>query len=106
MRFDWPGNVRQLLNVLRRAAIRSDRAVLDVDAVTASLADEPSLESMSLTGEGETRPQEYPRCVKDEVVRRALADADGSISRAARRLGIVRSTLRDRMQRFGIARVV
>lgn len=86
-RHDWPGNVRQLLTVLRRAIARSDDAVLVAEAVCEALA-------------AEAHHHAVPYRIRSNVplstiaVREALGAAGGNISAAARSLGIARSTVR------------
>jgi DNA-binding protein Fis len=41
-------------------------------------------------------------CLETNLLRRALADADGNRSHAARALGLSLSTLRDKLHKFGI----
>jgi DNA-binding NtrC family response regulator len=91
----WPGNVRQLKNVLERAALLSRRARLraaDLDL------DDPRDRKAALS---------LKESVHDHVRRRvieALALEEGNQTRAAKRLGIGRRTLIDHMQRYGIER--
>lgn len=80
----WPGNVRELFNVLRRATARDDARVLDAE----SIADALGLPCL----------KERPRHLTDDALREALQATRGSVAAAARRLGIARSTLRDRLR--------
>ncbi len=90
--YPWPGNVRQLLNVLRRALARADDEALDADAIRDALAVEP--------GAVEAVPYHLPRRppLSPSMVADALHACDGNISRAARQLGVARSTVRDRLR--------
>jgi DNA-binding NtrC family response regulator len=87
----WPGNIRQLLNVLRRALVRDERLVLDAEAIANALAAEP----------GATAPVLYRAAVVRDLSAATVAEAmhasGGSISGAARQLGVARSTLRERV---------
>jgi two-component system NtrC family response regulator len=89
----WPGNVRQLENVVKRAVIMAE-------GTTISAAD---LELPS--AEGGEEPLNL-RAVRDTAERaavlKAIARANGNMSRAAEWLGISRPTLYDLMQRFGL----
>ncbi len=79
--YAWPGNVRELKTVLSVAQLRIDGdADLDVAHLPAELTATPAL-----TGELEQ--------VEATALRRALAEANGNLSAAARKLGIARSTL-------------
>ena len=92
----WPGNVRQLLNVVKRAAIMAegnrvgpDDLGLPLDEAAAAAA-----ESFDL------------RTVRDAAERaalvRALAHANGNIVKASDLLGVSRPTLYDLMNRLAI----
>ncbi len=93
--YRWPGNVRQLLNVLRRALTYTDDLVLTVDTIRDALAVEP--------GAVDAVPYHLPRrnALSPTMVADALHACDGNISRAARQLGIARSTVRDRLRARG-----
>lgn len=91
----WPGNVRELENVVKRAVI---------------LADGPVIQASDL-GFGPDRAGGEPLNLREaregaerrEVVR-ALARANGNLSKAADLLGVSRPTLYDLLNRFGLRR--
>jgi len=96
--YDWPGNIRELRNVLERSTIIrptgtiSENDILLTDVVTAGSggASEPEPDTLDL-GELEKR-----------AIARALAATSGNKSEAARLLGITRRALYGRMERYGI----
>ncbi len=90
--YHWPGNVRQLLNVLRRATARFDDPTLGADAIRDALAVEP--------GAVDAIPYHLPprRGLSATRVADALQATGGSVAGAARRLGVPRSTLRDHLR--------
>ncbi|MCC7539357.1 MAG: sigma-54-dependent Fis family transcriptional regulator [Deltaproteobacteria bacterium] len=90
--YDWPGNVRQLKTVLRRAASATRLATLGRAHVAAALATEPPELA------GKRRRQPLPSVA---VVRDALRVSDGQLAPAARALGVPRSTLRELIRRTG-----
>jgi transcriptional regulator with AAA-type ATPase domain len=81
--YAWPGNARELRNVLELAAVDCDGAVIDVAAVDRSL-----------------RRVSEPRAPRPSAdsLRETLEQYGGNLSAAARALGIPRSTLRDRLK--------
>ena len=81
---EWPGNVRQLANVLERALILSERPRL-------TAADLGPLLAPAAGGDERQR------------VRRALAEADGDKHRAAELLGVSYRTLLRRVAEFDLA---
>jgi DNA-binding NtrC family response regulator len=90
----WPGNVRELANALRRATLVAPRAVLRP-------------QDLGLAGSAPGLPggsPGAPATASPERVRieRALAEADGVVSRAAERLGMTRQALYRRMEKHGL----
>jgi DNA-binding NtrC family response regulator len=91
--YSWPGNVRELRNVLERAAlVAADGAIRPEHLYLQA----PALE-VSRMGMGGTLKQ-----VERAYIHHVLHDEGGSIERAARRLGIPRSSLYNKMKRFEI----
>jgi len=95
--YAWPGNIRELRNVLERAVLLTSRGSLEaVDLLFASGIGPdagPSQEELSLT----------LREVEQRHIERVLAAEGGHVERAARRLGIPRSSLYEKLKRFGLA---
>ncbi len=92
--FDWPGNVRQLENVLHRAAILADGGhihVADLPPEVARVGSGGGDEGGANSGEGTLR--ERLRRFEVSLIRRAIDDAAGDRRAAAQRLGIGLSSL-------------
>lgn len=85
--YGWPGNVRQLANVLRRAAVRAVGAELGGDDIVEAISVEPRARP----------PVHNGACAA--AIREALRTHGGRISPTARALGMARSTLRSRIKR-------
>jgi PAS domain S-box-containing protein len=91
--YDWPGNIRELQNVIERSVILSAGEVLSVDELWIPKESSP-LESqaqapLSAKGDGERRSER-------EIIEAALADSRGRVSGpsgAAAKLKIPASTL-------------
>jgi formate hydrogenlyase transcriptional activator len=96
----WPGNIRELENVIERAVILSSGPELKVP-----LADlRPAVTRIQDTPR--THTQQLQEMEREQILT-ALRDAGGVIagtSGAAARLGIKRTTLQSRMQKLGIVR--
>ncbi|TNE42370.1 MAG: sigma-54-dependent Fis family transcriptional regulator [Sphingomonadales bacterium] len=105
---DWPGNARELGNVLQRALVlregeRIAASDLSLTAVTAPIVShqpEKPVEAPILVPASRQRPmkmQDITRASKLDAVRHALRETDGHRGLAARKLGISERTLRYRI---------
>ncbi|MCA9750718.1 MAG: sigma 54-interacting transcriptional regulator [Gemmatimonadetes bacterium] len=94
-RYDWPGNVREIRNLAESAAfLTPGRGPIPVDALPDRVR-EPQRAALGRAKLADT---------EKAAVLRALAQAGGNRSRAARALGISRQTLYTKISKFGIAR--
>lgn len=104
MSYSWPGNVRELKNVIRRAVLLTDRVVLPRHISQSLRADssgqEPEIEvdfdkkSFSL----KDVVKKAARNMEKQVIIKALREAGGNKSKAARMLKIDRTSLYHKMK--------
>ncbi len=92
--YRWPGNVRELQHAVERAVILTDTETLEpanflFTQITESAADSIVVNDYDL------------HHVEKAVIRRVLIKHDGNISRAANELGLTRTALYRRMQKYG-----
>jgi len=99
-RYDWPGNVRELRNVVERAAVLAD-AVMMLEPEDFSF-DMATVPTAAARPSGSVSVFEEIAEAEGERIKDALRKAGGSKARAARILGIPRTTLNDRLRRLGI----
>ena len=107
--YDWPGNIRQLENVVERAVVISEGTTiseyeLPPEVRAASVQPDGCEQSdYLLAGLGiEGEKAERERLERERLVR-ALAAASGSKAGAARALGLARSTLVSRLKKHGLS---
>ncbi len=116
----WPGNVRQLQNILRKALLKKrgytitedDVRELMSDALTSAKGapDEPTLPELSrkvlrraMDGEIEVGAYaEMNRLMEQELLGAAIELSAGNKAKAARWLGLSRLTLREKLQQHGL----
>ncbi len=90
LRHSWPGHVRELKNVMRRASLLCSGEVVGVEDL--------GLEPVPV----QARPADDEP--DREAIEQALARAGGTVSQAAAELGLSRQALYRRMERLGIER--
>lgn len=92
----WPGNVRQLQNVIRRAIVMNDGDMLTADMLPADMhMSAPQAPAAALPrAEGSLRDMEK------QMIERTLQQCGGNISAAARQLGVNPSTLHRKLGKW------
>ena len=96
VQWHWPGNVRELENIIERAVILSPGPVLRVPVA-----------QLKLPVEGAPSPAVTMEAAQRQHILRTLEETSWTIGGprgAAARLGMKRTTLQSRMQKFGITR--
>jgi DNA-binding NtrC family response regulator len=93
--YDWPGNVRQLRNLVHRACVVAPKELIDEP-------DLPRLESEPSPAD-EANPA-FPRLTLAEIERRAILErireCQGNKSMAAAALGVTARTLRNKVNEY------
>jgi DNA-binding NtrC family response regulator len=93
-RYDWPGNIRELRNVLERALLRGHGDVLDsrtLDFPSTSQAAPPPAQRAGTLDE-----------VERDYIEQVLREENGNIDRVADRLGVSRSAVYYKARKHGI----
>src|SRR5262245_4196671 len=86
----WPGNARELRNVLERATVICNGATIEAD-------------DLSLDPPSACRPATSTdlNSIERSTIERVMSDLDGNVSKAARTLGISRTQLYGRLRKYG-----
>lgn len=98
LEWPWPGNVRELVNRVERAVALADSPQIGVDELFPERAAAGREEDGGLVTLSEVRDAAEKRHIE-----RVLARTGGRIAETARLLGISRTTLWEKMRRYGIA---
>jgi DNA-binding NtrC family response regulator len=103
--YDWPGNVRQLENVVQRALAVSDGAKIGVGALTDELTAVAQRSAPNLKFEGMTY-REMLEAARDRATREYLValmkDLGGNVTQAAERAGIERESMHRLLKKHGV----
>jgi DNA-binding NtrC family response regulator len=115
MRYDWPGNIRQLAHAIESAMITSETNRIDVDDLPQFLteesrASESELDSAvessdfhSSVSDHQTKAPVTMREIMRQAIMRSLARTKGNRKRAAEELGISRPRLYRLLEDLGVA---
>lgn len=96
--YDWPGNVRELKNVVERIRFGADADVGEL----LEAAEKPAAKSGNDLRE-HVREIEIPEETDEEgKIRRILAECEGNVSMAARKLGVSRNTMYKKIRKYGL----
>ena len=118
--YEWPGNIRELSNLLERLCVLYPGGRVDIpqlptrytanaplrdsdrEVVAATRASGPQPQDFDLPADG-VPLKEYLERVEIALIRRALHASDGVVAHAADYLQIRRTTLAEKMKRYGIS---
>lgn len=94
--YDWPGNVRELENVIERGVILAQDGKLQIDYPQSQRSS--SEEKKSLRNSLRSTTMEIER----QAIANALKECNGNRSKAAKKLGISRRTIINKIKQYNI----
>ena len=107
--YPWPGNIRELSNLVERLAIIKPDGTIEVDdlppkyreARSGPVAEiNPVVEAMLMT---EANLKEHLQSVEQDLIGQAIQASDGVVAQAARLLSMQRTTLVEKIGKYNIA---
>ena len=106
VRYGWPGNIRELRNVVQRMALFTDGTITPDDLPPEIHEDHPLetiLKACSRCFREENMTlEEVIACLESNMLRQALEQSQGNKTQAAKHLGLSLSTLRDKLKKHGM----
>jgi two-component system response regulator HydG len=95
LKYEWPGNIREVMNVIERAVVLTRSEYLDEEDLSPTIRKEPAAQHIN---HGNMPLEDVER----NTVLETLKAAAGNKSEAARRLGITRRTLHKKLKKYGV----
>jgi two-component system response regulator HydG len=99
LRYSWPGNVRELMNTVERGVVLSRSDYLDESDLSPILLEKSTPEENAGRTGIESSSLEM---VEKATILKTLEEAGGNKSEAARRLGVTRRTLHQKLRKYGM----
>lgn len=119
--YKWLGNVRELSNLIERLIIMFPNGVVDLRDLPEKFRDDLPLAELQTGGEPILKLQaldaplripangldlkEHMINLESSLIKQALDDVDGVVAHAAKRLNMRRTTLVEKMRKYGLQRV-
>ncbi len=108
-RYQWPGNIRELENVLERAVLFAEGGIVTPDELPDAIREpespsKPPQTSMAKAPIGPLKEivRQHTESLEKDLITRALEETGGNVTKAARRLEISRKSLQNKMKELGL----
>lgn len=110
LRYHWPGNIRELQNIIERASVLTQDNIVRLENLP-TVFSELSLEEPVAAGDSARRQErgslrgqreKHLRIVEKNLLKKYLEDAGGNVSKAARTASIPRRTFYRMLERHGL----
>jgi DNA-binding NtrC family response regulator len=108
--YPWPGNIRELRNVLEGCVVLTRSGSIDAADLPAEVQSQKNLPSQSNVGTGSPPSlfrmpyKEAKRQFEVDYITERLKENDGNISRTAAQIGLHRQSLQQKLRELGIER--
>ena len=106
--YDWPGNIRELSNLVERLAIIKPKGVIEVDDLPTKYRDHKATpiaernnvsEAMQIS---QANLKDRLQCLEQDLIKQAYAATDGVVAQAAKLLHMRRTTLVEKIRKYDI----
>lgn len=105
IQFPWPGNIRQLENVIERLTVMNEGGVIIPEQLPEEILEyeeQRFFSSQGNTGSLKEIVKDATRRIEKKAIEEALAETSNNVTQAARRLNISRKGLQLKMKELGL----
>lgn len=96
--YDWPGNIRELSHMMERAVLLTQAGIVSAEQLSL-----PTTQSLNKSTSGDQLPFMTLEAAELQLINQALAESQGNKQKAADILGITKSSLYRRLEKYGLA---
>ncbi len=100
--YAWPGNIRELENVIERAVVLNNSGIISRDDLPGYLISSDAEIDVDKFISHDARLQETLEKIEEQLIRRALKRCDNVQSHAAELIGITKSLFQHKMKKYNI----
>lgn len=101
--YRWPGNIRELENLMERLVVLSTEEVIPLSMIPPDMLTEEIDVPIETAGEG-LHLKKATQILEKRFIERALKLTDGNLQHAAELLGVHRSTVQTKIRELGLSR--
>ncbi len=106
LRYPWPGNIRELQNIIERAAVLTQDSIIRLEnlpVIFSQLMPDPVEETSPPAASGfRSQREEHLHQMEKNLIKRYLEETGGNVSLAARKAGIPRRTFYRMLTRYDL----
>jgi transcriptional regulator with PAS, ATPase and Fis domain/iron only hydrogenase large subunit-like protein len=104
--YHWPGNIRELQNIIERAAVLTQDSIIRLENLPVIFAElalrDPRGEAAPIENDFNSQREKHLGQIEKTLIKRFLKDAGGNVSEAARQAKVPRRTFYRLLTRYGI----
>ena len=101
-RYPWPGNIRELQNVLERTLVLKESKIMMPDDLPPEFSKEGEKETSLSPGKLKEALKQHGAALERDLIVRALEKTKGNVTKAAKELGISRKSLQLKMRQYNL----
>ncbi|MBI5118210.1 sigma 54-interacting transcriptional regulator [Candidatus Poribacteria bacterium] len=102
LNYEWPGNIRELEHAIEHAMVLSHGQMIELQELPVEIRRGEEFETVPLVKNYFRRGRSSDQKVERSMIEQALSDASGNRTRAAKKLGMSRTTLWRKMKAHSI----